>query len=42
MRVRTLVVEQMQVLLNGCKEKGETPAAEVHGFLLSRYVCVRA
>jgi len=26
----------MQTLLDTCKEKGETPAAETHGFLLSR------
>ncbi len=36
-RVRMLVVEQMQALLEGCKEKGETPSADVHGFLLSRW-----
>ncbi|KAF5836238.1 hypothetical protein DUNSADRAFT_6250 [Dunaliella salina] len=36
LRVRSLVVEQMQALLDNCKEKGETPAPEVHGFLLSR------
>jgi hypothetical protein len=36
LRIRTLLVENMQTLLDTCKEKGETPAAETHGFLLSR------
>lgn len=36
LRVRTLLAESMHALLEGCKERGEAPTAEAHGFLLSR------
>lgn len=38
MRVRALIAEAMRNILITCRDKGEAPHAETHGFLLSRYI----
>jgi hypothetical protein len=38
MRVRALIADAMRNILITCRDKGEAPHAETHGFLLSRCV----